>query len=548
MGVVYLAEDPLLKRRVAVKIVRGGGLEQEEALARFQREAEVSARLSHPNIITVYDVGEEPGIGPFLTMEYVEGASLSELARERKLDPETSVRALLQGKRALEAAHEAGIVHRDIKPANLMLGRDGRVRLMDFGIARADHATMTATGSVIGTPSYLAPEQIDGSDASPATDRYAFAVMAFELFAGRAPFTASNTSAILYKIAHEPPEIPESFDPRLRAVFLRALAKAPADRHASLAEFLIDLIEAAPLEAAARTRLRSQIEEDGPAPSRPAGASPSALAATVPTPLPRLQEGLSLGRAVVWGGALVIGLAAVGAATFYVTREPGPSVVEAPEVAEASPSPAAEEEARPEPEQVAAVEPPAASPQPTATLPAGPDPAELLAEARRRLSGLRPGGILDVIAVAEGTAFLRGEAQPGDVERIEAELRQIAGIESVDASDVHTWPTAAEALPEIRRQLRAEGLGHVSPSVDTSGRLVLAGLASPAEESLARRIATVLLGKNLSLVTSIEKPVVVSPRRERPVRAAVVPPSRPSPVAKSPVWGEIRHEGADRIE
>jgi len=158
MGVVYLAEDPLLKRRLAIKVVRATGEERDQALERFKREAEISAQLNHPNIVTVYDVGEEPSIGPFIAMEYVEGNSLGRFIRDNSLDLETRFGILIQAMRALRAAHRNAIVHRDVKPDNILVAEDGRVKLMDFGIAKTMAPRLTNAGEFLGSPAYSAPE------------------------------------------------------------------------------------------------------------------------------------------------------------------------------------------------------------------------------------------------------------------------------------------------------------------------------------------------------------------------------------------------------
>ncbi len=173
MGTVYLAEDPLLKRGLAIKVVREG-MGDSGILQRFKREAEISARLNHPNAITVFDVGEERSLGPFLVMEYVDGESLAALLKRGPLSAADAVDLLLQAAGALEAVHALGIVHRDIKPENFMVSREGRLKLMDFGVARGDEAGITTTAAFLGTPAYAAPEVLGGAKATEATDRWAF--------------------------------------------------------------------------------------------------------------------------------------------------------------------------------------------------------------------------------------------------------------------------------------------------------------------------------------------------------------------------------------
>ena len=209
MGAVYLAEDPLLKRRVAIKVVRVTGAARQQAMLRFRREAEISAQLNHPNLVTIFDVGVEDDLGPFMTMEYIEGKSLGKHIREKSLDTEPAMRVLIQAMRALRAAHRRAIVHRDVKPDNILLSEEGRAKLMDFGIARSmgqtsadsgpflDSATwdadtpsgyahtlalrMTVTGDFLGSPAYAPPEVLRGGEGTPASDRYSFAATTFEL-------------------------------------------------------------------------------------------------------------------------------------------------------------------------------------------------------------------------------------------------------------------------------------------------------------------------------------------------------------------------------
>jgi serine/threonine-protein kinase len=270
MGVVYLATDPILHRPVAIKAMRDltQGGDQQNTRERFRREAEISARLNHPNIITVFDVGEDPQAGPYMAMEYVNGSSLAQLIRDG-LTLEAGLHLLLQGMGAVSAAAEAGITHRDIKPENILIRQDGRFKLMDFGIARRGDSRLTQAGMVFGTPSYTAPELLVGGEATPATDRYAFAVTAFEVVTGTVPFHGSSIGTMLYKIVHEPPVMPDGMDWALRRVFEKAFAKRAEDRHPDLRTFMLDLIRAVPLPEDARGRFLSQLEEEhGPLDTR----------------------------------------------------------------------------------------------------------------------------------------------------------------------------------------------------------------------------------------------------------------------------------------
>ena len=290
MGTVYLAEDPLLKRRVAIKVVRVTGAARHQAMLRFRGEAEISAQLNHPNLVTIFDVGVEEDVGPFLAMEYVEGKSLSKHIKEKDLDQETAVRVLIQAMRALRAAHRRAIVHRDVKPDNILLSEEGRAKLMDFGIARSlGHMSLnperpldapmlddgvasgyaqtlalrlTVTGDFLGSPAYAPPEVLKGGEGTPASDRYSFAATAFELLTGELPHPGSGLTSIIIHILQEPVAIPADLSPRLAAVFQRALAVDPDDRYTTLPEFMEELIDALPGPASMRARLFAALGQD----------------------------------------------------------------------------------------------------------------------------------------------------------------------------------------------------------------------------------------------------------------------------------------------
>jgi serine/threonine-protein kinase len=262
MGVVYLAEDPLLKRRVAIKVVRAVGEERNRALERFRREAEISAQLNHPNIVTIYDVGDEPGAGPFIAMEYVEGDNLGKLIREGFLDLETRFSILIQTMRALRAAHRHAIVHRDVKPENILVAEDGRVKLMDFGIARTMAPQLTHPGEFLGSPAYSAPELLRGSEPTPSSDRYSFAVTAFELLTGHLPHPGSTVAAVITHVLMEPPVIPQGMSGDLAKIFRQALAQDPDERPGSLTEFLVALMDAQNLSDFARGRIQEMFRND----------------------------------------------------------------------------------------------------------------------------------------------------------------------------------------------------------------------------------------------------------------------------------------------
>ena len=257
MGEVFRAEDADLARTVAVKLLSGNYADSEAVRGRFTREARAVARLSNaPSTVTIFDVGEHRG-RPYIVMEYLPGGSLADrLEREGAQPLGRSVEWLGQAAAALDAAHANGIVHRDVKPGNLLLADDDRVKVADFGVASAaDLDSFTEAGTVIGTAGYLAPEQARGEGATPASDRYALAVVAFELLTGKRPFEreSSTAEAMAHVSAPIPPasEVSPELPPEIDDVLARGLAKEPEHRFASAADFAHALRDA--LDRAAGT-------------------------------------------------------------------------------------------------------------------------------------------------------------------------------------------------------------------------------------------------------------------------------------------------------
>jgi serine/threonine-protein kinase len=241
MGEVWRGEDDLLTRSVAVKLLPTGRAGDEAFLARFRAEARYAASLSHPGIARVYDYGESAEFGgAFLVMELVNGEPLSAiLARAGRLSPDATLDIISQAARALDAAHQAGIVHRDIKPGNLLVAAGGTTKITDFGIATAVAAAqashLTETGMVMGTAMYVSPEQATGAQVTEASDIYSLGVVAYECLAGHPPFTASEPLAIAFAHKHEPvPALPPDVPPPVSDLVYHMLAKTPAERPASV--------------------------------------------------------------------------------------------------------------------------------------------------------------------------------------------------------------------------------------------------------------------------------------------------------------------------
>jgi hypothetical protein len=245
MGTVYLAHDTQLDRPVALKVPRFADRADPPLLQRFYREARIAATFTHPSLCPVYDVGEIDGVH-FLTMPYLSGESLSAwLRREGPLPEQTAAAFVAQVARALEVAHRAGVIHRDLKPANVMVTERREPVVMDFGLARsglAGDVRMTASGVILGTPAYMPPEQVGGDAASvgPGCDIYSLGVMLYEMLTGRLPFQGAPHE-LLRQVLTRDPEPPSRhrprLDPRLEAICLKALAKEPAARFASMAAF-----------------------------------------------------------------------------------------------------------------------------------------------------------------------------------------------------------------------------------------------------------------------------------------------------------------------
>ncbi|MDP1927364.1 MAG: serine/threonine-protein kinase [Thiobacillus sp.] len=247
MGTVYKAVDPLIERTVAIKTINLNLSKEERAEfeERFYREAKSAGRLSHANIVTIYDVGETDDIA-YIAMEYLEGESLREVLDSGVVLPlEMISKIAARIASALNYAHENNVVHRDIKPANIMITSGRDVKIMDFGIAQIPTGSRTQLGTVLGSPKYMAPEQVAGQPTNGRTDIFALGVVLYEMLTGAMPFNGDNLSAIMYKILNEEPAPPSTLNPRVPAAFdrivSRALAKRPEDRYQTAREFARDL-------------------------------------------------------------------------------------------------------------------------------------------------------------------------------------------------------------------------------------------------------------------------------------------------------------------
>jgi hypothetical protein len=244
MGAVYLADDEVLKELVALKVISSAFAGDETAMiARFRREAAAARKVSSPAVIRIHDLGEaRPGL-LYLSMEYFAGRTLSEVIIQRGVVPLEDARDYLrQICEGLEAAHQAGVVHRDLKPGNVLIGERGVVKIIDFGLATTTFGEgLTATGAILGTPHYMAPEQVRGKSVDARSDIYALGALAYHLVCGRPPFAGDNAISIGFAHLTEPPLPPRQFrrdcSAAMEAAILAALAKQPADRPASAKQF-----------------------------------------------------------------------------------------------------------------------------------------------------------------------------------------------------------------------------------------------------------------------------------------------------------------------
>ncbi len=390
MGVVYDGWDPIIARRVAIKTVKipdASDAEAVEELARFRREAQAAGRLTHPNIVGVYDYGEDGNVA-YIVMEFVDGPTLKSLLekQERLALPEI-LRVMEDVLTGLGFSHARGIVHRDIKPANVMLTREGQAKIADFGIARIESSSMTQAGTVMGTPAYMSPEQFMGQTVDLRTDIYSAGVLLYQLLTGERPFEGGMTAIMHKALNTEPPkpsQISVTSPAAMDAVVARAMAKRPEQRFPNAEAFAVAMRQAATApptagldDAADATMVSAPPRAAAP---RPAPARPDAAARPSPAtpkqggaPVAPIAAGVvlaaALGGAGYWWFALRPAEAPTPPAVIATAppAPPGPAVLPPP----ATPDPA------PTPQPIApapAVQPPVATPAPPTPAPATPAP------------------------------------------------------------------------------------------------------------------------------------------------------------------------------
>ncbi|MDQ4006075.1 MAG: Stk1 family PASTA domain-containing Ser/Thr kinase [Actinomycetota bacterium] len=331
MARVFRGTDRVLNRTVAVKVLSPQFADDDQFVARFRREAQAAAGLNHPNIVSVYDTGSQ-GEVHFIVMEYVEGRTLRDVIRqEGPLLPERGAEITESVARGLAAAHESGLVHRDVKPGNIMITREGEVKVMDFGIARTSSGdTLTQTAAILGTASYLSPEQAQGESVDLRSDIYSVGCVLYEMLTGRPPFTGDSPVSIAYKHVRENPALPSRMNPDipqgLEAVVMKCMAKNPENRYRTADELREDLarvLQGLPTVA-------TPILEDATAVLTQA-PGPDATAVMTGGPPEEPERGRR-----VWPIVLVVllVLAAIGAAAFWLisSLEPEQDLVPVPNV------------------------------------------------------------------------------------------------------------------------------------------------------------------------------------------------------------------------
>jgi eukaryotic-like serine/threonine-protein kinase len=361
MGRVYEAMDPIIGRRVAVKTIALNFATDPETRARFFREAQAAGQLSHPNLITIHDIGEQKNM-PYIVMEYLEGMDLSRAIQQQLLSYDRKMQIMVDVCEGLAFAHAHEIVHRDIKPANIFLTNQGRVKILDFGLARGSMSDVTRTGKLVGTPNYMAPEQIRGDDIDHRADIFSTGVVFYELLSGRKAFEGESIATTMYKVLETQPEPVHLIDAQLPAtlsqIIDRALTKDRSARFQSSSEMLDAIVEAhGRTSLAERSRLQTiPLPRPAKGPAKPTSMRAAARSRR-PAPM-------------VWIGAAAVAVAAIAGFAVWSQRSSAPEPSTPSTRAEPAPPPPAAPAENPAPSAAAPV--PAAPPPSQATSTAPP--------------------------------------------------------------------------------------------------------------------------------------------------------------------------------
>lgn len=405
-GVVYRAQDPAIGRTIAIKTIRLSDItddaERERLRERLFREAQSAGILSHPNIVTIYDIAEENGLA-YIFMECVDGPSLERvLNNPDPIDGSIALSLLRQTAVALDYAHKKGIVHRDIKPANILIHEHTMAKITDFGVAKILSQQMTHSGVMMGTPNYMSPEQVQGHAVDGRTDQFSLAVIAYEVLTGEKPFVAEQLPSLLYRIVREDPVPPQRLNPSLgfqvEAVLKRALSKNAAERYSTCLEFVDALTSACHASSGWHPLPRSSAQSlptmAGPVPEQPPAARPAAPPPQPPpAPLPEppidypsrhteVDAPSPVLRSLVWMlvGIGLIGLVLFGAQKYLFNRNTEPAATQADNSQPPSTPPADTNATKPSPVGQPTAPPPAAKEAPPETPPATTSPETATAE------------------------------------------------------------------------------------------------------------------------------------------------------------------------
>jgi TonB family protein len=453
MGRVYRAWDPSVSRIVAVKTVKHEYLTSDttaEYMRRFRREAQAAGSLSHPSIVRVYDVGED-----YLVMEFVDGRTLQQVLRdEGRFEPAEALRLLGPIADAVDHAHRAGIIHRDIKPANIMVQRDGQPKLMDFGVAHhLEASVMTTAGQILGSPSYMSPEQIAGQEVTGRSDVYSLAVVAYEMLTGLPPFQGTITQ-VIYRVMNDAPPPPRlrnaGLPPRYDDVFAQALEKDPAKRFATAGAFVsaLDVRE-----------LELQLTPEAEHPARSTGARPAAdadaqetILSSPPGKLTALPPAgaKSRGRNPLLIGGALVAVVAVAAGAWWVASRPAANP--AP-TATVQPSAAASDAPSPSP-----------TPTPVVTVAASPDTAATASPAASPSAAPTPRAAR---VHAKPTPTLPPTPPPTPPPAVEGQLVEMGpGVTAPVKLKGDSAP-----YPEKARRQHLQGTVAVSVTIDETGQV-----------------------------------------------------------------------------
>lgn len=360
MGVVYRGVDPIIRRHVAIKTIRlgemGDASEREFLQERLFREAQSAGILSHPGIVTIYQVGQEAEV-TFIAMEFIDGPNLARLLTEGALPIERMIEILTQTAAALDYAHQHGVIHRDIKPANIMLTSDGRAKIADFGVAKLISSSLTRTGMTVGSPSYMSPEQVQGKAVDGRADQYSLAVVAYEMLTREKPFQAETFTALVYKIVFEEPSLERlahtAIGSRVEQVLRKALSKQADNRFATCSEFAQALADAS---RAPVTAIPARPAQPVRPPQHIAPPQPVAL----PQPVHAPGGGSGRNLAVALGSTvLVLGL---GVGSYLLLRSDHGSVPDPQDTPVARVEAASQSKAAPQSASVVPQPPPAVKP------------------------------------------------------------------------------------------------------------------------------------------------------------------------------------------